>query len=180
LKKAQLELNKFKIENKELKLLVAEQTSHGGSSRPAKKSQGSKSVKKRRGSGSESEGDIWLDRVALLGRKFGVMNKIFIEPKHFMIVRPDIDTTNRYVSSQSRMAGLTAELFREVPEDLQELLVNDSKFRDEVLREYTFLPVKVLLTSMGHITVHYQAERQSQANCALTPLHFRSNYLWRQ
>ena len=107
-----------------------------------------------------SEGDIWLDRVALLGRKFGVMNEIFVEPKHFMVVRPDIDpydTTNRYVSPQSRMVGLTAELFREVPEDLHEQLVNDSKFHDEVLLcKYTFL--KVLLTSMGHITVHYQAE----------------------
>lgn len=180
MKKAQLELNKFKIENKELKLLVAEQTSHGGSSRPTKKSKGSKS-KKRRGSDSESEGDIWLDRVALLGRKFGVMNEIFVEPKHFMVVRPDMDpydTTNRYASPQSRMVGLTAELFREIPEDLHELLVNDSKFRDEVLRKYTFL--KVLLTSMAHGTVHYQAERQSPPNCASTPLHFCSKYLWRQ
>lgn len=132
LKKAQIELNRFKNENKELKLLVAEQTSsHGG---PAKKSRRSKSVKKKRSS-SESKDDIWQTRVALLGRKFGVMNEIFVEPKHFMVERPDIDpydTTNRYMSPQSRMAGLTAELFREIPEDLHELLVNDSKFRDEV------------------------------------------------
>ena len=154
MKKAQLELNKFKIENKELKLRAAEQTTISG---PVKKSKGSKSAKKTRSSDSEDE--VWQDRAALLARKFGVMNEIFVEPKHFMVEQPDIDphdTINQYVSPQSRMAGLTAELFREIPEDLHELLVNDSKFRDTVREYYTFL--NVLLTTIGHITVHYQAE----------------------
>src|SRR5258708_35571099 len=58
LKKLQLELNKFKTENKELKLQFAEQ----GTSKQAKRSKGSNPSKKRR---SDGEDDVWQDRVAL-------------------------------------------------------------------------------------------------------------------
>lgn len=92
---------------------------------------------------SDTEEDTtWQERVALLARKFGVMNEIFVEPKHFMIEKPDVDpydSKTRYASPQSRMAGLTAEIFQEIPGNLHETMVNDSKFRDQVCEIIPFL-----------------------------------------
>jgi hypothetical protein len=126
LKKVQIVLDKVKAENKQLRLQAAEQKSKADG--PSKK------LKKN--SDSDDEEMDCKDRVGLFARKFSVMNEMFVEPKHFMVEKPDVDPYNqsRYASPQSRALGLIAELFREIPEDLHDAMINDSRFRDDVCK----------------------------------------------
>lgn len=74
------------------------------------------------------------DRVALYGRKFGVMNEIFVSPAYFLVENPHRNpySSDRYKNSYSTGQGVIAELFSEVPKDLHRAMTKHTGFRDDV------------------------------------------------
>jgi len=74
------------------------------------------------------------ERIALHGRKFGVMNEIFVVEAAFLVADSGfspMDNT-RYTSQALILQGVIAELFEEVPEDLHGLMKEHTHFRDLV------------------------------------------------
>lgn len=87
-----------------------------------------------------SEDDIGMEknthkRIVTFGSKFSVMNELFIQPNAFLVARPSRASSlvpTRYSSTESKRAGIVAELYEEVPEDCHILLETDLAFRQTV------------------------------------------------
>jgi len=74
------------------------------------------------------------NRIAPYGRKFGVMNEIFVSLSAFLVEDPGFDPTDNacYKDPASTMKGVIAKLFKEVPEDLHKFMKEHTHFRDLV------------------------------------------------
>jgi|ERR1700722_11374355 len=59
-----------------------------------------------------------VERIALLGRRYGTMVVPWVDPAHFQIPRPNLDaySEERYHSAESKKQGLVAELYDFIPE----------------------------------------------------------------
>ena len=89
-------------------------------------------VGKRKRSTTVSSQD---DHINTCGRKFAVMNELYVPRGAFMVVRPaDVysDDPHRWDSQTSAMRGVVAELYEEIPEDLHDMLAHHSSFRNKV------------------------------------------------
>ncbi|KDR65151.1 hypothetical protein GALMADRAFT_260311 [Galerina marginata CBS 339.88] len=80
-------------------------------------------------------GDPEDDRIALHGRKFGIMNEPFVPDAAFLAPQPDCTSVDpaRYSTPETALEGVIAELYEEIPEDLHEKLLNLTRFRDTFL-----------------------------------------------
>lgn len=74
------------------------------------------------------------ERIALHGRKFGVMNELFVAEAAFLVAESGLNPMDniRYTSPALILQGVIAELFEEVPEDLHGLMKEHTHFRDLV------------------------------------------------
>lgn len=74
------------------------------------------------------------ERIALHGRKFGVMNELFVAEAAFLVAESGFNPMDntRYTSPALILQGVIAELFEEVPEDLHGLMKEHTHFRDLV------------------------------------------------
>ncbi|RXW17145.1 hypothetical protein EST38_g8707 [Candolleomyces aberdarensis] len=73
------------------------------------------------------------DRIALIGKKFFVMNEPFVPPNAFMfdkITSIDVANPARYKDDETSLAVLQREIWETTPEDLRGLLKATAHFRD--------------------------------------------------
>lgn len=83
---------------------------------------------------SASELDVHEEKIKLFGKKFGIMNEIFVPNTAFMVSNTNYDPTDpgRYKEPKSILNGIIAELFEEVPKEFHALVTETSFFRDTV------------------------------------------------
>jgi hypothetical protein len=75
-----------------------------------------------------------VERIALLGRKYGTMVMPWVDPAHFQMPRPNLDanSSKRYDSPESKKQGLVAELYDFIPEIFHEPMNKHTYFATTV------------------------------------------------
>jgi len=73
-------------------------------------------------------------KIESLGKKFGVMNELFVPPTAFLVAKPMFDPLDesRYTSPAGTLNGVVAELYDEIPVSLHNLMEEHSYFREMV------------------------------------------------
>jgi len=79
-------------------------------------------------------------KIAMYGRKFGVMNDMFISRQVFMQPRTAFSPEDpaRYANDENKLKGLISELWEEVPQELHSVMEGHTRFRD-IVRNFIIL-----------------------------------------
>ncbi|RXW23613.1 hypothetical protein EST38_g2240 [Candolleomyces aberdarensis] len=130
-KAMQLALDEALKENRKLKLERAE----------LKRKAKEEKEKQSRTAGSKPKGlssQLMTDdeRIALLGRRFFIMNEAFVPVETFIfdseITQIDVTDPARYENNDNAVAVLQREIYESTPEGLQDMLKGTTRFRDIV------------------------------------------------
>jgi len=73
-------------------------------------------------------------KVEFYGKKFGVLNELFVPGAAFLVAKPmfDLQDKSRYKTPTGILDGIIAELYDQIPENLHKLMEDHSYFRDTV------------------------------------------------
>lgn len=138
LRAAQLESVQLKDELRGLKIKYAEleqkyKVAKKKSSKESKDDKGKDKGKTKDAKPANSKISENDEVIALYGRRFGVMNEIWVTKSAFLKPRPpDVrsDALDRWETKESAFKGLIAELYEEIPETLHPMLEKTAHFRD--------------------------------------------------